>query len=92
MPYVNIDTDVWVEPEEILSDLKDEDVVAELKRRGYNTDTLFKVATPEADAWKFGPLVPPINLLNLYELKRVNDPRFDQAFSDFLWNNIGRSL
>ena len=88
MPYVQIEQDVWVEPSDILIDLNDDDLIAELKARGYNTVVLTKV---RQESSYVGPEnKAEINLERLYELKRINSPAFDQAFRDYIWQMIGK--
>jgi hypothetical protein len=89
MPYVSVEQDVWIDPADIIPDLKDEELIDELNLRGYNTIVLVKVrlhgeSMPENKA--------ELTLERLFELKRMNSPEFDRAFSDYIWTNLGKVL
>lgn len=86
MPYIQVDTEVWIEPEDFLRDLKDEDLIEELKCRNYNVDVLVKVQnTPLLSGTDHTP-----TLMMLFEMKRRNDPKFDEAFAEYIWNTLGK--
>lgn len=86
MPYIQVDTEVWIEPEDFLRDLKDEDLIEELKCRNYNVDVLVKVQnTPLLSGTDH-----TMTLTRLYELKAAKDPKFDAAFSEYIWNTLGK--
>lgn len=89
MPYVTVEEDVWIEPSDILPDLKDDEIIEELTARGYNTVILTKV---RGAAESFPENKAEINLERLYELKRVNSPAFDEAFAKYIWDNLGKVL
>jgi len=89
MPNVTVETEVWIEPSDVLSDLKDDEIIEELNMRGYNTNVLTKVrlageSMPENKA--------EVTLERLYEMKRMNSPEFDRAFADYIWFNLGKVL
>jgi hypothetical protein len=88
MPYIEIDTEVWMEPEEFLNYLKDDELIEELRARGYNTIVLTKIR-PANEPYVNKAV---INLERLYEMKRMNSPAFDAAFSEYIWNNLGKVL
>lgn len=89
MPYVTVEEEVWVDPSDILCDLKDDEIISELSARGYNTVVLEKVRSPSE-------LAPEnkaaINLERLFEMKRMNSPAFDRAFAEYVWSNLGKVL
>ena len=88
MPYIQVDTEVWIEPEDFLRDLKDEDLIEELKCRNYNVDVLVKVQnTPLLSGTDH-----TMTLTRLYELKATKDPSFDAAFAEYIWNTLGKVI
>ena len=88
MPYIQVDTEVWIEPEDFLRDLKDEDLIEELKCRNYNVDVLVKVQnTPLLSGTDH-----TMTLTRLYELKATKDPSFDEAFAEYIWNTLGKVI
>lgn len=88
MPYVQVDTEVWLDPEDFLRDLKDEDLIEELRCRHYNTDCLVKIAnTPPMSGTDH-----TMTLMRLYEMKKSEDPNFDAAFSEYIWNTLGKVI
>jgi hypothetical protein len=88
MPYINIDTEVWIEPEEVLDSIKDDELIEEMIRRGYNAETLTKIRAEDA----LGLREMTITFERLFELKRANSPDFDKAFSDYCWVVLGKVL
>jgi hypothetical protein len=79
MPYV----EVYVDSQDVIDDLTDDDIIEELQGRGYDCSTLQK-DTVAVDINK--------TILKLYELKRINSPEFDDVFTEFVYNTIGRII
>jgi len=88
MPYIQIDTEVWLEPEEFLNDLKDDEIVEELTRRGYYAENLTKVR----DEQVIGSRNMMPTLETLYEMKKTKDARFEKAFADYCYLTLGKVL
>ena len=76
MPYIEVETEVWVD----LDTFETDELVEEVENRGY------VVIKDYADTHVSSPLQ------RLYELKRVNDPSFDKEFADFIYTSIGKVL
>lgn len=86
MPYVTVDAEVWIDPDEYIEDATDEDLIHELVSRGYNTPT--KIRSGEA----LSQMVREVTVQDLYELKKVKSPDFDRAFAEYVWNLLGKTV
>ena len=78
--YVTINTSVDV----LLEDISDEDLIDELENRGYKLNSEDDIE----DDSKYNLS----DIEKLFELKRNNDRRFEEAFAEFVYTKIGRIL
>jgi len=90
---------------EALEDFSDNDLIGELDNRGYSVYCEVSEALEDCSDYSLldeveargylRPIVDPEpqwDIYSLFELKRMNDPMFEKAFADYVYQEIGRIL